>query len=73
MLTEEGLGVQQDYVQAYMWLDLADVGFPASSKEDRDAVVTLRDRVSARMTHDQRVDAQRLVREWLAAHPKPNQ
>jgi TPR repeat protein len=62
-----GRGVLQDYVQAYMWSNLA---ASRSTGEDREGSVGLRDGVAGRMTADQLAEAQRLVREWDEAHPR---
>ena len=57
LLYERGDGVPQDYVQAYMWYKLgaANGGKPGA---------VLRDELATRMTSDQLVEAQKLVREW---------
>ena len=62
-----GFGVPVDLAQAHMWLDLA---ASQSSGEVRDEVMRLRDTVAGRMTPDQITEAQRLAREWDAAHPR---
>jgi TPR repeat protein len=54
---EYGRGVPRDYVQAYMWLDLAAV--PGGEFPARD-----RDELAAKMTTDQVLEAQRMAREW---------
>lgn len=59
----KGQGVQQDFIQAYVWGSLGAAGGFPLSKEARDAL-------SKRMTPDQIGEAQRLVQEWLTAHPK---
>jgi TPR repeat protein len=52
-----GQGVRQDFVRAYMWLDLAAAqGYPDA--------ISYRDRVAANMTSDQLAEARRLAREW---------
>ena len=56
------LGVPQDYVQAYMWLDLAASKF--SPGEDRDLAVKYRDIYAKMMTPAQISEAQKLAREW---------
>ena len=56
-----GVGVSQDYVAAYMWLNLAGA---QSSGDDRKAFVKGREAVAARMTSEQIADAQWLAREW---------
>jgi TPR repeat protein len=62
-----GEGVPQDDVQAHMWLNLV---ASRSTGEDRESAVSARDRVRARMTAEQVAEAQRLAREWNAAHPR---
>jgi hypothetical protein len=57
----EGKGVPQDYVLAHMWANLAAASL---SGEARDAAVSIRDRVAARMTSEQVGEAQRLARDW---------
>ena len=59
----EGQGVPQDYVQAYMWFNLGAAGGDANGSKNRDLVVE-------QMTPDQIADAQKLAREWAAAHSK---
>jgi TPR repeat protein len=55
----KGNGVPKDYVQAYMWSDLA-----ASADENlHDMAVENRDAAAAQMTPDQIARAQKLVRE----------
>jgi len=62
----EGTGVPQDDVQAHMWFDLA---VSRLTDERREVAVRSRDVVAGRMTPDERSEAQRLAREWDAAHP----
>ncbi len=57
-----GQGVSKDYVQAYMWFDLAASKF--SPGEDGDKVVKARDDVAKRMTPAQISEAHKLAREW---------
>ena len=52
-----GNGVPQDYVQAYLWYDLA------AAHGDK-AALTDRDLVAAQMTRAQIAEAQTLAREW---------
>ncbi len=64
---ENGIGVPQDYVQAHMWYNLR------ASREIsvlRDLAVEDRDLVADKMTPTQIAEAQRLAREWDAAHPR---
>ena len=57
-----GQGVRQDFVRAYMWLDLAAAqGYPDA--------ISYRDRVAANMTSDQLAEARRLAREWKPKTP----
>ena len=60
----DGLGVPQDYVQAYKWYDLAAERFAASETEKRDDAAKRRDEVASNMTPAQIAEAQRLVRAW---------
>ena len=62
-----GEGVPQDYVLAHMWYNLA---ASRATGEARDQFVENRDRVARRMTAEQVAEAQRLAREWAAAHPR---
>ena len=59
-----GQGVEQDYIEAHKWLDLAASRFPASQASYRDAVVRNRDAVAAKMTPRQVAEAQKRAREW---------
>src|SRR5579871_2086172 len=52
-----GQGVMQDFVRAYLWLNLA------AAQGYTDAM-SYRDRVAATMTPGQIAEAQRLAREW---------
>ena len=60
-----GQGVPQDFVQAHMWFNLAAANV-ATGKNYADA----RNEIAARMTPAQIAEAQKLAREWQAAHPK---
>ncbi len=53
----QGLGVLQDYVEAYKWFNLA------ASRGIVDAV-SLRDAVASEMSADERSEARKLAREW---------
>ena len=64
---DTGEGVPQDHVEAHMWFNLA---ASRSTGEDRESAVSTRDRARARMTAEQIAEAQRLAREWDAAHPR---
>jgi len=58
----DGQGVPQDYVQAHMWLNLA-------AAQGLEGAGKARDDIAGIMTPSQIEEAQRLAREWLAAHP----
>ena len=62
-----GQGVPQDDVQAHMWFNLA---ASRLTSEQREIAVQGRDVVADRMTPEDRSEAQRLAREWDAAHPR---
>ena len=63
-----GAGVPQDYVQAHMWFNLS--AARVFVEELRDQGRTWREQTEARMTPEQIAEAQRLAREWDAAHPR---
>ena len=52
----------QDDVLAYMWWNLAAAQGNEDAQEDKD-------RIEQQMTREQIAEAQRLSREWIAAHP----
>ena len=58
-----GRGVPRDDVESYMWLTLAGAGFETKVYADRDVV-------AARMTPDQILMAEELLREWKPAAPR---
>ena len=60
---ENGRGVPEDHVQGHMWYNLA------ASRGVSDAVKD-RDRLESRVPPAQIAEAQRLAREWDAAHPR---
>lgn len=60
-LYENGQGVTQDVVQAYIWFNLAAGYGWTSAKEDRD-------RLERSMTREQVAEAQTLSREWRDKH-----
>jgi len=64
---ERGHGVPQDYVQAPLWFNLA---ASRSASEVRENAVEMRDLVADRMPPEDLSEAQRLAREWDAAHPR---
>ena len=61
MLYEEGLGVPQDNVRAYMWYSLAAAHSTGASLK---LAADRRDEVADRMTLAQIAEAQQLAREW---------
>ena len=69
LLYELGAGVSQDSVAAYVWLNLS-----ASRRHSGDSNFELvahdRGRVAGKMSGDQVDEANRLAREWDAAHPR---
>ncbi len=63
-------GVPQDDVLAHMWSNLT---ASRMTGEGRESIVSDRDRLRAKMTAEQVVEAQRHAREWDAAHPREPQ
>ena len=59
LMYTKGQGVQQDYVQAYLWFNLAAAQGDEGARKDRDIL-------AEQMTLAQIGDAQRLAREWKA-------
>jgi hypothetical protein len=62
----DGRSLPQDYVQAYMWFNLAASG--ASDANIRGTAVKARDTLGAKMTPTQIAEAQRLATEWTESH-----
>ncbi len=68
--------VAEDLVQAYLWFDLAAgsydsrTGQGADFSQQRDEAIRMRKKARRKMRHGQRNEAERLVREWLEAHPE---
>jgi uncharacterized protein len=54
---DKGLGVPQDFILAYMWLNL-------SAGQGKEEAVQYRNMVAAKMTPAQIAEAQKLAREW---------
>ncbi len=54
---DNGLGIPQDLVRAYMWLSLA-------ALQGRESAATFRDLIARLMTPAQIAEAQKLAREW---------
>lgn len=69
MLFLDGQFVPQDLVQAHFLVSLAAVGFQVSDAELSKSAFEQRGNISVRMTPEQIVEAERLAREWVAAHP----
>ena len=67
VMYDTGRGVPQNYVQAHMWYNLA---ASRETGEVRYQAVQGRNIVAERMSADQLAEAQRLAREWDAAHPR---
>ena len=57
VLYDNGLGVPQDRVRAYMWLNLA-------AMQGRESAATIRDLVTLLMTPVQVSEAQKMTQEW---------
>jgi uncharacterized protein len=57
LLYMDGLGVQKDYVQAYMWFSLANAETNLSSAK-------------AQMTPTEVLEAERMAAEWKSSHPE---
>jgi TPR repeat protein len=64
---ENGRGVPRDFVQAYFWYAFA---ARTAHFDNREIGIRGRDRVAAGMIPAQIAEAQRLAREWDAAHPQ---
>jgi TPR repeat protein len=65
---DTGTGMPQDYVLAHMWFNVA--ASRVGPGDFRNRAAGARDGVAARMTPAQIAEAQRLAREWDAAHPR---
>ena len=61
-----GLGVPQDFMQSYIWSTLAATNYPAWAKDERAAAIRNRDIVSARMSAQELIKAQRAIEEIRA-------
>ena len=61
-LYADGNGVREDVVVAYMWYNLAAAQGNEGARDGKERIVR-------RMTRGQITEAQRLSREWIAAHP----
>ena len=54
---------------AYAWYNLAVASWKTFDIMDIDVAVAARDNVLQRLTADQRLEAQRVAREWETTHP----
>jgi hypothetical protein len=61
-----GQGVQQDYLEAYYWLDLA----AAVPGPKQDQYITNRQRIGQHITADELEAVQERAAKWKAAHPR---
>jgi len=61
---DNGLGVPQDLVRAYMW-------FTLSAAQGKDGAAVFRDLIARRMTPTQITEAQKLAREWKPTKQQP--
>ena len=64
IMYKKGEGVPQDYVQAYMWLNIAALLGDEKAAEVRDHMAAVL------MFPEQIAEAERLTKEWLAKHPQ---
>ncbi|HEX4231284.1 MAG TPA: tetratricopeptide repeat protein [Bryobacteraceae bacterium] len=62
-----GKGVKRDYVQAYMWYEIAIADL---TRGDRDTVVEMRDALAGTLTPRQISEAQSLATRWKASTQK---
>jgi uncharacterized protein len=67
---ESGWGVPQDYAQAYMWFNLwglrvGDMVHEGERGRILEMAAKFLDRLAAKMTAQQIVEAQRMAREWV--------
>ena len=62
---DNGLGVPQDKVRAYMWFSL-------SAAQGREGAAAFRDLIARRMTPAQIAEAQKLAREWKSNPQSPS-
>ncbi|MBL4801294.1 MAG: sel1 repeat family protein [Emcibacter sp.] len=61
LLYSIGQGVDQDYIQAHKWFNLAAIRGMKSAQIDRAEI-------AEDMSHNEISTAQRMAREWLATH-----
>jgi TPR repeat protein len=60
---QRGEGVPRDYMEAYMWISLATAQGEADAGKNLDLTETL-------LTPEQRVEAQKMAREWKPQSPR---
>ena len=65
---EIGMGVPEDYALAHMWFNLA--SFSGNDREQVRIASEARASIAAKMGSYGVIEAQRLAREWDAAHPR---
>jgi TonB family protein len=58
------VGIRKDYIQAYMWLEIAADSFLPST------VASYREKMVKEMTPAQMAESQRLASEWKSKHPQ---
>jgi hypothetical protein len=63
VMYDNGRGVPQDFVEAHKWFNLAATQGDADATKNRDVA-------ASKMTPADISKAQKLAREWLAAHPQ---
>jgi hypothetical protein len=68
ILYSVGMGIQQDYIEAYFWLDLA-ASVPGANQARS---ITNRQSVGEHITTDQQAMVEDRVTAWKAAHPRAN-
>ena len=66
---DKGHGVPQDFVLAYKWLNLAAAH---AHGHQRDVYARFRDAVASKMSTDEIVEGQRLVRRWIPVGFEPS-
>jgi hypothetical protein len=67
LLYSVGMGVQQDYIEAYYWLSLA----AAAKGPNQAKYMANRQSVGEHITTDQQAAVEDRVAAWQAAHPRP--
>ena len=63
LMYDNGLGVEQDYVQAHKWYNIAGTNGDETGRKSKDDV-------EKQMNPDQIAEAQRLAKEWMEEHGK---